>query len=129
MGYMEGDDLRGKLRLRADGGLWLGLPRWAFLPVSHENSLKSALELNRRAALFPLWPLPYRQHSKEGYPAQVNTEGPAPLQLIRGPKQRNRAKMKEECKTLERELSKEDKANLSDGEFIALVIKNAHRTD
>ena len=29
--------------------------------------------------------------------------------------------MKEECKTLERELSKEDKANLSDGEFKALI--------
>ena len=105
------------------------LPQWEKLPVSQESPLESVLETSRPAALFPLWPLPYRQHSKEGYPAQVNTEGPAPLQLIRGPKQRNRAKMKEECKTLERELSKEDKANLSDGEFKALVIKNAHRTD
>ena len=56
-------------------------------------------------------------------PAWVNTEGPDPLQLIRGPKQRNRAKMKEQRKTSERELSEEDIANLSDGEFKAWLIK------
>ena len=33
------------------------------------------------------------------------------------------AQMKEQCKTSERELSKEDIANLSGGEFKALVIK------
>ena len=33
------------------------------------------------------------------------------------------AKMKEQSKTSERELSKEEIANLSDGEFKALVIK------
>ena len=33
------------------------------------------------------------------------------------------AQMKEESKTLERELSDEEIANLSDGEFKALVIK------
>ena len=64
---------------------------------------------------FPLWPLPHRQHSKEGCPA--------PLQLNRGPKQRNMAQMKEHSKTSERELSDEEIANLSDGEFKALVIK------
>ena len=48
---------------------------------------------------------------------------PAPLQLKWGPKQRNRAKMKEQNKTSERELSDEDIVNLSDGEFKALVIK------
>ena len=63
------------------------------------------------------------QRSKEGCPVQVNTQGPAPLQLNRGPEQRNRAKMKEQSKTSERELSKENIANLSDGEFKALVIK------
>ena len=57
-----GTDLRGKLRLRADCGLRLGLPRWEKLPVSQESSLKSALERSRLAALFPLWPLPHRQH-------------------------------------------------------------------
>ena len=31
--------------------------------------------------------------------------------------------MKEQCKTSERELSKEDIANLSDGEFKVLVIR------
>ena len=63
------------------------------------------------------------QHSKEGCPAQVNTEGPTPLQFIRSPKQRNRAKIKEQCKTSERVLSDEEIVNLSDGEFKALVIK------
>ena len=38
------------------------------------------------------------------------------------PRQRNRAQMKEESKTSERELS-EEIANLSDGEFKALAIK------
>ena len=40
-------DLRGKLRLRADWGLWLGLPQWEILPVSHKSSWKSALETSR----------------------------------------------------------------------------------
>ena len=72
-----------------------------------------------------LAPLPQAapQCSKEFCPAQVTTEGPAPLQLNWGPKQRNRAKIKEQNKTSERELSDEDIANLSDGEFKALVIK------
>ena len=38
-------------------------------------------------------------------------------------KQRNRAQMKEQSKTAERELSDEEIANLSDGEFNALVIR------
>ena len=36
---------------------------------------------------------------------------------------RNMAQMKEQSKTSERELSKEEIANLSDGEFKALIIK------
>ena len=63
------------------------------------------------------------QHSKKVCPAWVNTKVPAPLHFIRGPEQRNRAKMKEQHKTSERELSEEDIANLYDGEFKALVIK------
>ena len=39
------------------------------------------------------------------------------------PRQRNMAQMKEQSKTSERELSDEEIANLSDGEFKALVIK------
>ena len=46
-----------------------------------------------------------------------------PLQLNRGPEQRNRAKIKEQSETSERELSNEKIANLSDGDFKALVIK------
>ena len=53
----------------------------------------------------------------------MDTEGPTPLQLIRGPKQRNMVQMKEQSKTSERGLSEEEIANLSDGEFKALVIK------
>ena len=57
----EGTDLRGKLRLRADCGPRLGLPWWEILPVWQESPLESLLEMSRRAALFPLWPLPHRQ--------------------------------------------------------------------
>ena len=39
------------------------------------------------------------------------------------PRQRNTAQMKEQSKASERELSDEEKDNLSDGEFKALVIK------
>ena len=39
------------------------------------------------------------------------------------PRQRNMAQMKEQSKSPERELSDEEIANLSDGEFKALVIK------
>ena len=59
--FEGGADLRGKLGLRADRGLQLGLPQWEKLPVSQESSLKSALERSRLAALFPLWLLPHRQ--------------------------------------------------------------------
>ena len=52
--------LQAKLRLRVDCGLWR-LPQWEKLPVSHESPLESALGMSRRAALFPPWPLPYRQ--------------------------------------------------------------------
>ena len=51
-----GADLRGKLRLKADCGLRLGLPQWEFLPARQESSLKS-----RWTTLFPLWPLLHRQ--------------------------------------------------------------------
>ena len=39
------------------------------------------------------------------------------------------AQMKEQSKSPEREVSEEEIANLSDGEFKALVNQNAHRTD
>ena len=39
------------------------------------------------------------------------------------PRQRNMAQMKEQSKTSERELSNEEIANLSDGEFKAMIIK------
>ena len=81
---------------------------------------------SRGAAFFPLWPLPERQRpqcSKEGCPAWVTTEGLTHLQLIRGPQQRNRVKMKEQSKASERELNDKEIANLSDGEFKTLVIK------
>ena len=40
----------------------------------------------------------------------------------RSPRQRNRAQMKDQSKTPERELSDEEIANLSDGQFKALVM-------
>ena len=46
-----------------------------------------------------------------------------PYILLGAPRQRNMAQTKEQSKTLERELSDEEIANPSDGEFKALVIK------
>ena len=46
-----------------------------------------------------------------------------PEQPACAPRQRNRAQRKEQIKSLERELSDEETANLSAGEFKALVIK------
>ena len=43
--------------------------------------------------------------------------------LTGAPRQRNRAQMKEQIKAPEKELSNEELANLSDGEFKTLVIK------
>ena len=65
------------------------------------------------------------QLNKEGCPTQVNTYGPTPLppyNVSAAPRQRNMARMKEQSKASERELSNEDIARLSDGEFKALVI-------
>ena len=50
-------------------------------------------------------------------------KAPPPYNLSGALRQRNRAQMKEQSKASERELSDEDIANLSDGEFKALVIK------
>ena len=74
-----------------------------------------------------LAPPPQAAHStarKVALPGWI-CKAPPPynLQLNRGPKQRNMAQMKEHSKTSERELSDEEIANLSDGEFKALVIK------
>ena len=55
-------------------------------------------------------PQPALQHSKEGCPAWVSTEGPGPLQLTRGPEP-SRAKMKEQTKTSGRELSNKEVDN------------------
>ena len=58
-----------------------------------------------------------------GCPTPVNTLGSSPYYITGVLKQRKMAQMKEQNKTSERELSEEDIANLSDGEFKALVIK------
>ena len=66
----------------------------------------------------PLWPLPHIQHC-----STVRRAAPPPYNLTGAPRQRNMAQMKEQSKTSEGELSDEEVANLSDGEFKALVIK------
>ena len=85
---------------------------------SHTSLLESALEPGSPAKLFPLWPLPHRQHC-----STARRVAPPPHSLSAVPGQRNRAQMKEQSKTSERDLSNEEIANLSDGEFKALVIK------
>ena len=56
-------------------------------------------------------------------PLESVLEAPPLYNLSAIPRQRNVAQMKEQSKTSERELSDEEIANLSDGEFKALVIK------
>ena len=90
------------------------------LPVWHESLLEGALERSRQAALFPLWPLPHRQHSKEGCPAWVIGKAP-PLTTYQVLQDKEIWPQWEYSKTSE--LSDEEIVNLSDGEFKALVIK------
>ena len=91
-----------------------------------QSSLKSVPEKSRGAALFPLWPLPHRQHCSAARRFALHGRIPKalpPLRLIRNHWQQNRDKVKEQSGTSERELSEEDIANLSGGEFKALVMK------
>ena len=53
----------------------------------------------------------------------MNTEGSTPYNITGAPRQRKMVQMKEQIKTPEKELSKEEIANLSDAEFKTLVIR------
>ena len=89
-------------------------------------SSKRGLEQSRWAALFPLWPLPHRQHGSTARRVALSwwlSKAPAPYNLTGALRQRNMSQMKEQSKTSERQLSAEDIANRSDEEFKALVIK------
>ena len=88
--------------------------------------MESGLEMSRQATLFPLWPLPHRQHRSTARRVALPRSIPKvlhPYNLKGAPSQRNMVQMKEQSKTSERELSEEEIANLSDGEFKALIIK------
>ena len=76
--------------------------------------------------MFPLWPLPHRQCCREARRAAQTwriAKALPPYNLAGEPRQRNMAQIEEQSKTSERELSDEEIANLSDGEFKALIIK------
>ena len=105
------NDRAGKADLRGnwDSELLWQLLRWEKLPVSKVSPSESVLGKSRRAALFPLWPLPHRQRHIP--------KAPLPYNLSGAPRQRNMAQMKEQNKTSERALNDEDIANLSDGEL------------
>ena len=89
-----------------------------------QGPLGIAQETSSRAALFPLWPLPQRQHhiaAKSVALPKWILKAPPPYNLSAVPRQRNKTQMKEQSKTSE--LSNEEITNLSDGEFKALVLK------
>ena len=68
--------LNGKLRLRADYGLWWALPWWEKLPVSLESSLETGARAEQASCIVPSLPPPpqtAQQCNKEGCPALVNT--------------------------------------------------------
>ena len=81
---------------------------------------------SRRAALFPPWPLPHRQHcsaaKRVALPRCIPKSLP-PYNLTGALRQSNIAQMKEQSKASETELSNKGIDNLSYGEFKALVIK------
>ena len=82
--------------------------------------------------MFLLWPLPHRQQPSAARRVALPwgiPKAPPPYSLSGAPRQRNMAQMKEQSKTSERELSSEEIANLSDGEFKALVIKMLRLTE
>ena len=87
---------------------------------------KVGLEPSKRAAFFPLWPLPHRQHHSTAkrvvLPWWIPKTLP-PYNLTGAPRQRNTAQIKEQSKTPEKELSNESLPNLSDEEFKTRVIK------
>ena len=87
---------------------------------------KVRIELTRPAALFPLWPLPQRQcHNavkRVALPWRIPKALP-PYYITGALRPRNMTQMKEQSKTVEKELSDEEIANLPDGEFKTLVIK------
>ena len=60
---------------------------------------------------------------QRGLPCPGIPKAPPPYNQSAVPRQRNMAQVKEQSKTSERELRNKDIANLSDGEFKALVIK------
>ena len=78
------------------------LPWWEKLLVSQEISLKSALQTSQWATLFPLWPLPHRQHHNTArrfaLPGWIS-KAPSPYNLSGtlnkeiGPKWKTRAKL------------------------------------
>ena len=78
------------------------------------------------ATPFPLGPSPTgsatAQQRELPFPGRIPKALP-PYNLSFAPRQRNMAQIKEESRASERELSEEEIANLSDGEFKALVIK------
>ena len=118
------DWLNGKLRLRADCELWR-LPWWEKFPVSHESLLESGARDKQASCTLPsLAPPPQvvLLHSKEGCPALVNTQGPAPLQLNRCAKTK-KYDPNERTEQNFRKRAKQWGDSLSDGEFKALVIK------
>ena len=78
------------------------------------------------SCIVPSLALPYRQCLRAARRAAQAWRIPKalpPYNLAGALKQRNMAQMKEQRKTSQRELSDEKIANLSDGEFKALVIK------
>ena len=91
---------------------------------------KEGLELSKRGALFPLWPLPHRQCHNSAKRVALHwriPKAPPPYNIISAQRQRNMAQMKEQIKTPEKELSNEETANLSDAEFKMLVIRMSQK--
>ena len=76
-----------------------------------------------QVALFPLRPLPPKQHhnatKRVALPWQI-PKAPPPYNITHALRQRNMVQMKEQIKTPEKQLSDEETDNLSDTEFETL---------
>ena len=107
--------------------LWtMGLLQWEKLPVTHKSSLGSGVRAKQASWIVPSLTSPPQTapHAamRVALPWWTLMASP-PCNLTGAPRQRNMAQMTEQSKTSKRQLRDKEIANLSDGEFKALVIK------
>ena len=92
--------------------------------LTRESSLESGARAEQLSSTVPsLAPPPQTAPQQTGLSRPSKYLRLCPLNIAGALRQRNMAQMKEEIKTPEKELSDEERDNLSDAEFKTLVIR------